>query len=295
VLMNVDGKDVGLDDAAPISYSLADRWIVAELQHTEEEVNEQLAAYRFDLAAKAIYEFVWNHYCDWYVELAKVDLAGRDEAAQRGTRRTLVRVLETALRMAHPIVPFITEELWQTLAPLAGKHGDSISVQPYPQADFARLDPQASTAIATLMALVESCRSLRGQMNVSPAARVAALIAGDPSGAGLGALREYLQALAKLSEVKFVSELPPSDSPVQIVLDYKMMLDIKVDPTVERERIGKDIARHEGEIARLKPKLANTGFVDRAPAAVVAQERARLAGLESTLEKLRTQLERLRA
>jgi len=295
VLMNVDGKDVGLDDAAPISYSLADRWIVAELQHTEEEVNEQLAAYRFDLAAKAIYEFVWNHYCDWYVELAKVDLAGRDEAAQRGTRRTLVRVLETALRMAHPIVPFITEELWQTLAPLAGKHGDSISVQPYPQADFARLDPQASTAIATLMALVESCRSLRGQMNVSPAARVAALIAGDRSGAGLGELREYLQALAKLSEVKFVSELPPSDSPVQIVLDYKMMLDIKVDPTAERERIGKDIARHEGEIARLKPKLANTGFVDRAPAAVVAQERARLAGLESTLEKLRTQLERLRA
>jgi valyl-tRNA synthetase len=145
------------------------------------------------------------------------------------------------------------------------------------------------------MALVESCRSLRGQMNVSPAARVAALIAGDRSGAGLGALREYLQALAKLSEVKFVSELPPSDSPVQIVLDYKMMLDIKVDPTAERERIGKDIARHEGEIARLKPKLANAGFVDRAPAAVVAQERARLAGLESTLEKLRTQLERLRA
>jgi valyl-tRNA synthetase len=142
---------------------------------------------------------------------------------------------------------------------------------------------------------VDSCRSLRGEMNVSPAARVALLIAGDPSDVGLGALREYLQVLAKLSEVKLVSELPPSDSPVQIVLEYRMMLDIKVDPTVERERIGKDIAKKEGEIARLKPKLANAGFVDRAPAAVVAQERARLAGLESTLEKLRTQLERLRA
>jgi len=295
VLMNVEGKDVGLDDAAPISYSLADRWIVAELQNTEEEVNTQLADYRFDLAAKAIYEFVWNQYCDWYVELAKVDLASGDEGAQRGTRRTLVRVLETTLRLAHPIIPFITEELWQTLAPLAGKHGDSISVQPYPKADFARLDPKASTAIATLMALVESCRSLRGQMNISPAARVAALIAGDVAGVGAGALLDYLKALAKLSDARIVEELPRSDSPVQIVDRLRVMLDIKVDPVVERERIGKDIVRHEGEIARLKPKLANAGFVDRAPAAVVAQERARLAGLESTLEKLRTQLERLSA
>ncbi len=115
---------------------------------------------------------MWNQYCDWYVELAKVDLASSDEAAQRGTRRTLVRVLETALRLAHPIIPFITEELWQTLAPLAGKHGESISLQPYPKAEFARLNPKASAAIATLMALVDSCRSLRGEMNVSPAARV---------------------------------------------------------------------------------------------------------------------------
>jgi valyl-tRNA synthetase len=295
VLMNVEGKDVGLDESLPTSYSIADRWIVAELQNTEEEVNEQITAYRFDLAAKAIYEFVWNQYCDWYVELAKVDLASGDEAAQRSTRRTLVRVLETTLRMAHPIIPFITEELWQTLAPLAGKHGNSISVQPYPQADFARLDPKASAAVGTLIALVESCRSLRGQMNISPAARVAALIAGDVAGAGAGALLAYLKALAKLSDARIVEEFPHSDSPVQIVDRLRVMLDIKVDPVVERERIGKDIVRHEGEIARLKPKLANAGFVDRAPAAVVAQERARLAGLESTLEKLRTQLERLSA
>jgi valyl-tRNA synthetase len=132
-------------------------------------------------------------------------------------------------------------------------------------------------------------------MNVSPASRVAALIAGDPSDVGLGALLEYLRALAKLSDVKLVAELPPSDSPVQIVDQFRIMLDIKVDPAAERERIGKDIVRHEGEIARLRPKLANAGFVDRAPPAVVAQERARLAGLESTLEKLRTQLDRLRA
>jgi valyl-tRNA synthetase len=295
VLMNVEGKDVALAETAAISYSIADRWIESELQHTEEEVNEQLAAYRFDLAAKALYEFVWNDYCDWYVELAKVDLSRGDDAAQRGTRRTMVRVLETTLRLAHPIIPFITEELWQTLAPLAGKRGESISVQRFPEADFTKLDPKASTAIATLVLVAESCRSLRSQMNVSPAVRVAALIAGDPSDVGLGALLEYLRALAKLSDVKLVAELPPSDSPVQIVDQYRIMLDIKVDPVAERERIGKDIVRHEGEIARLRPKLANAGFVDRAPPAVVAQERARLAGLESTLEKLRTQLDRLRA
>ncbi|MEP6996513.1 MAG: valine--tRNA ligase [Betaproteobacteria bacterium] len=295
VLMNVEGKDVGLDESMPITYSIADRWIEAELQNAIEEVNTQLDAYRFDLAAKAIYEFVWNDYCDWYVEMAKVDLARGDDAAQRGTRRTLVRVLETALRLAHPIIPFITEELWQTLAPLAGKHGESISVQAYPAADFNRLDARAGTAIVTLKELVDSCRSLRGEMNVSPAARVATLIAGDVASVGAGALLEYLKALAKLSDAQIVAELPRSDSPVQIVDKLRVMLDIKVDPAAERDRISKDIVKHESEIARLKPKLANAGFVDRAPAAVVAQERSRLAGLESTLEKLRSQFERLRA
>jgi valyl-tRNA synthetase len=296
VLMNVEGKDVGLDESLPVSLSIADKWIIAELQDAIEEVTSQLDAYRFDLAAKAIYEFVWNQYCDWYVELGKVDLANPDEAAQRGTRRTLVRVLEMALRLAHPVIPFITEELWQTLAPLAGKHGDSISAEKYPEAEHdSKRAPTAGMQIETLKDLVDSCRSLRGLMNVSPAARVAALIAGDVAGVGAGALLDYLKALAKLSDARIVEELPRSDSPVQIVDRLRVMLDIKVDPVVERERIGKDIVRHEGEIARLKPKLANAGFVDRAPAAVVAQERARLAGLESTLEKLRSQLERLSA
>jgi valyl-tRNA synthetase len=182
--------------------------------------------------------------------------------------------------LAHPIIPFITEELWQSVGPLAGVRGESISVQDYPRADMSKRAPTAGTQISYLKHLVDSCRSLRSQMNVSPAVRVAALIAGDPSDVGLGALLEYLRALAKLAEVKLVAELPSSDSPVQIVDRYRIMLDIKVDPAVERERIGKDIAKHEGEIARLKPKLANAGFVDRAPAAVVAQERARLGALE---------------
>ncbi|MGH8800359.1 MAG: valine--tRNA ligase, partial [Casimicrobiaceae bacterium] len=186
-------------------------------------------------------------------------------------------------------------ELWQSVAPLAGIRGESISVQAYPQPDDTQRDPRAASAVVLLKEVVESCRALRGEMNVSPATRVAALIAEGPNPLGVGALLDYLKALAKLSDVRVVDRLPESDSPVQIVEQLRVMLDIKVDPAAERERIGKDIVRHEGEIARLKPKLANAGFVDRAPPAVVAQERARLAALESTLEKLRTQLERLSA
>jgi valyl-tRNA synthetase len=293
VLMNVEGKDVRLDETQPVTRSIADRWIVAELQDVEEEVNTQLAEYRFDLAAKAIYEFVWNEYCDWYLELAKVDLARGDEAAQRGTRRTLVRVLETILRLSHPIIPFVTEELWQTIAPLAGRQGASISIAPYPVADFAKRDPQASTAIATLKGLVDSCRALRSEMGMSPAERPALLIAGDVAGVGAGALKDYLAALAKLADVRFVEELPRTDSPVQIVAGFRIMLDVKVDPAAERERITKEISRVENEIAKADAKLANESFVSRAPAQVVAQERARLAGFHATLEKLKPQLDRL--
>jgi len=293
VLMNVEGKDVGLDASKPVLLSIADRWIIAELQGVADEVGTQLAAYRFDLAAKAIYEFVWNEYCDWYVELAKVDLARGDETAQRGTRRTLVRVLETILRLAHPIIPFVTEELWQPIAPLAGSQGVSISIQRYPEADFTKLDPPASTAIATLKGLVDSCRALRSEMRMSPAERPALLITGDVAGVGAGALKEYLRALAKLSEVRIVDDLPRSDSPVQIVDRLRIMLDVKIDPAAERERLAKELARLESEIARATVKLANESFVGRAPAAVVAEERTRLKTHEATLEKVRAQLDRL--
>jgi valyl-tRNA synthetase len=295
VLMNVEGKDVGLEDAVPISYSFADKWIISALQHAEGEINEQLEAYRFDLAARALYEFVWNDYCDWYLELAKVSLAIGDERQQRGTRRTLVRVLETILRLAHPFIPFITEELWQSIAPLAGEKGVSVSVQRYPQPDESKLAASESTQVEVLKALVETCRSLRGEMNLSPATRVAALVDGDAAGIGLPAMIDYLKALAKLSEVRIVDQLPQSPAPVSVVHPVRIMLDVKVDPIAERERLGKEIARLEAEIAKLRSKLANDSFVSRAPAQVVAQERERLSAFQATLEKLKPQLERLSA
>jgi valyl-tRNA synthetase len=291
VLMNVEGEDVGLDEALPTSPSIADRWIIAELQHAEEEINAQLQAYRFDLAAKALYEFVWNEYCDWYIELAKVDLARADEGGQRGTRRTMVRVLEAILRMGHPFIPFITEELWQAVAPLADKTGETISLQPYPTADFRKLAPTETTQIATLKALVNACRALRSEMGLSPARKVPLFASGDA--ATLAECAPYLAALARLSDVKIVQELPATDAPVQIVGDYRLMLHIEVDADAERERIDKERIRVRGEVAKAEAKLANEGFVSRAPAHVVEQERARLAGFQATLEKLEAQRARL--
>ncbi len=293
VLMNVEGKDCGLDDAKPVTLSIADRWIIAELQDAEDEVNRQLADYRFDLAAKAIYEFVWNEYCDWYVELAKVDLARGDDAAQRGTRRTLVRVLEVVLRLAHPVIPFVTEELWQSVAPLAGKAGETISLQRYPMPDPGKRDPTASKQIATLKALTDSCRSLRSEMGLSPGEKVGAMIAGDIAAVGADVLLPYLAALTRLTEVSIVAELPRSDAPVAVVDPLRIMLDVKVDPAAERARLAKEIARLESEVAKANAKLGNEGFIARAPANVVEQERARLAGFSATLDKLKPQLARL--
>jgi valyl-tRNA synthetase len=295
VLMNVEGKDVGLDEAKPVSLSVADRWIISRLQQAEAAVAEQLGAYRFDLAARAVYEFVWDEYCDWYVELAKVQLADGNDAQQRATRRTLVRVLETILRLAHPIIPFITEELWQSVAPLAAKKGESISIQPYPRPDESRRDPAAEAEVALLKERVLAARALRGEMKLSPAQRVPLWAApgNAQERASLAATTGYITALAKLSEVRIEDELPQGDAPVVVAGGTRLMLHIEVDRNAERQRIAKEIGRIEAEMAKLSSKLANESFVSRAPAQIVAQERERLAGFQATLEQLKPQLSRL--
>jgi valyl-tRNA synthetase len=293
VLMNTEGKDCGLDESKPVALSFVDRWIVSLLQRTEAEVASGFEEYRFDNAAAAIYRFVWGEYCDWYVELAKVQLQSPDEAVQRGTRRTLVRVLETVLRLGHPIIPFVTEELWQRIAPLAGKNGESVMLAPYPVAQPDRIDADAEAAVAKLKAFTDAYRNLRGEMNISPAQKVSAVVAGP---AFVFTFIPYLQPLARLSNVAIVTEdeLNRIDAPVAVVGDTKLMLKIEIDVAAERERLKKEISRVESEIARASANLSNPNFVERAPAAVVAQEKERLATSLATLEQLKVQLDKLK-
>lgn len=301
VLMNTEGQDNGFGvdscEEGGRQFSQADRWIVSLLQRTEAEVERAFNDYRFDLAAKAIYEFVWDQYCDWYLEIAKVQIQGGSEAEQRATRRTLLRVLETILRLAHPIIPFVTEEIWQTVAPMTelkdkSRGTESIMLQAYPKADLEKIDVEAEAWVATLKTAVEACRSLRGEMSISPAAKVPLIAAGDAK--QLAAFAPYLKSLAKLENVDIVAELPEADAPVMLAGDFKLMLKVEIDVAAEKERLGKEISRLQGEIAKANGKLGNESFVARAPAAVVEQEKARLAEFTASLEKLQAQLAKLK-
>ncbi|HTO45234.1 MAG TPA: valine--tRNA ligase, partial [Burkholderiales bacterium] len=220
VLMNVEGKDCGTDPSRAVELSFVDRWIVSRLQTAEAAVEGALSDYRFDLAARAVYELVWDEYCDWYIELAKVQLQSGSEAQQRGTRRTLVRVLEAIVRLAHPFIPFITEELWQKAAPLAGKTGESVMLAPYPQAQSDLVDTAAEGKVAELKKLTDACRNLRGQMNLPPGQRIPLLAVGDS--ARLASFFPYMRALARLSEATVVDTLPDTDAPTAVVGETRL-------------------------------------------------------------------------
>lgn len=292
VLMNCDGKDTGLNASQPLQYSLADQWIISRLQQAEQNIDHAFTHYRFDLAAREMYELVWDEYCDWYVELAKVQLNSEDIAAQRATRRTLVRVLEAMLRLVHPVIPFITEELWQTVAPLAGKTGNSIMNQPYPQADSNKIDSQAEKSIAILKELVNACRTLRSEMNLSPAMKVPLWVTGDTQ--TLHEFSAYLSALAKLSDIHIVEDLPNVGAPVSIVANFRLMLKVEIDIAAERDRLTKEMTRLQAEIAKAQTKLSNASFIERAPENVVVQEKERLQSFTDKLNRISEQLHKLR-
>jgi valyl-tRNA synthetase len=292
-LMNCEGHDLSEAGATTTD---CDRWIISKLQHVEAEVARGFAEYRLDNVANTLYQFVWDEFCDWYLEIAKVQIQTGDAAQQRGTRRTLIRVLEAILRLAHPVIPFITEELWQKVAPVAGKTGDSISVAPYPQANPDNINPQAEAYVARLKAVVDACRNLRGEMNVSPSTRLPAYVVGDA--AFMRQAAPVLQALAKLSEVKVFDDeaawaQAAQAAPVAVVGDARLCLYMEIDVAAEKARVAKEIARLDGELTKANGKLSNEAFVAKAPPAVIEQERKRIADFTATLGKLREQLQRL--
>lgn len=312
VLMNCEGNDCGLNEhtkeqCAPggeahgyLEFSQADRWIVSLLQKTEAEVAKGFAEYRLDNVANTIYDFVWNEFCDWYLEIAKVQINIGNDAQKRATRRTLIRTLEVILRLLHPIAPFITEELWQKVAPVAGRSGPSVAIAAYPVAQPERIDEASIAHVAKLKALVDACRNLRGEMNVSPAARLPLYVVAQTAeeSAFLQSSAAVLQSLAKLSEVKVFADeaswqAAAQSAPVAVVGEARLCLFVEVDVAAEKLRLGKEVTRLEEQITKASVKLSNEAFVAKAPAAVLEQERKRVADFAATLTKVKEQLARL--
>ena len=296
VLMNTENQDCGLDETAPRAYTFVDQWIIGRLQQVEAEVATAFDTYRFDLAAQTLYEFVWNEYCDWYIELAKVQIQTGCPTTQRTTRATLLRVLEVALRMLHPIIPFITEELWQTVAPLAGrKTTDSIMLAEFPQANLDKIVPAAFEQMDVLKGLVESVRNLRGEMGLGPGVKAPLFVEG---GADLADMLKYLPALTRLTEAKLVDKLPEGeDAPIavcQAARNARLMLKVEIDKAAETARLNKEAEKLQKALDKLEAKLGKPGYTEKAPAHLVEKDKAELADLQDKMAKVAAQLAKLK-
>ena len=306
VLMNTEEQDCGTDESLAIELSIADRWIISRLQETENEVERAFGDYRLDRAANAIYDFTWNNYCDWYLELSKPVLYNEQSsaAALRGTRRTLVRVLETLLRLAHPIMPFISEEIWQRIAPLSGKNVDensteqSIMLEPYPTSDQTKIDTNAEEEMEWIQEFILGIRSIRGEMDIPPGKALSALIQGSSEldQQRLATHSKTINSLAKLESLEIIE--PTANTPesaTALVGNMKILIPIGglIDKEAEISRLSREIEKVKTEISRLEGKLNNANFVDRAPTAVVDKERDKLTNSINRQQQLQSQKEKI--
>ena len=301
VLMNCEGEDCGIDETAAVQLSLADRWIEGKLEATTAEVTRAFAAYRFDLASQALYEFIWNEYCDWYLELSKPVLWDDSAApeAKRGTRRTLIRVLESWLRLLHPFMPFITEEIWQSVAPLAGKSGATIMLQPYPVSEDKGVDSAANADIEWLKNVIVGIRNIRGEMNIPPGKELTVLLGNgeERDRIRLEQNAPFLRKLARLAEIKWLEnseQAPVAATALVGELEILVPMAGLIDRDAELARLGREIDRLEKDLARIRGKLENPSFVDKAPAAVVAKEREKMQAQQQSLATLQEQAQRIR-
>ena len=299
VLMNTEEQDNGVD-CAECQYSQADLWILSRLHEVIAATSESIEHYRFDLAAQAIYEFTWNEYCDWYLELAKISLQSDDVTLQRGTRQTLLKVLENILRLAHPIMPFITEEIWQRVAPLAGISAATIMLQPYPAADASQINPVAVSEISWVMEFILGIRRIRGEMNIAPGKPLAVLLQnGSPTDRQyLNSAESYLLKLGRLESITWLNENENApESAIALVGALKILIPMAglIDKEAELARLEKEIQRIEKELPRIEGKLNNAAFTDKAPADVIDKEREKHAGLQSSLKNLNEQYAKIKA
>ncbi|ULJ69617.1 valine--tRNA ligase [Wielerella bovis] len=295
VLMNTEDKDCGYGAHAtePRAYSFPDQWIIGRVNQVEEQVAKAYESYRFDLAAELLYSFIWNDYCDWYLELAKVQLQTGCESRQRATRHTLLRVLEVSLRLLHPIMPFITEELWQVIAPMCDrKVADSIMNAPFPIADLSFVEQSAFDKMTALQDLIGAVRNLRGEMGIAPSVKAPLFV---ESADDLADYLKYLPMMARLTEATQVATLPESeDSPVAVCNGARLMLKVEVDKAAETARLNKEAEKLQKALDKLNAKLSKAGYMDKAPAHLVEKDKAELADLQEKMAKIQVALDKLK-